>query len=103
MREDVGDVRAAAAPAALPGLRVAPVTPDLARYFGGSSERGLLVVQADSTWDPIRTGNVLVRVDGAPADAARLRSAFSGRQQSTIAFLRRGRVLTVTLPANARR
>lgn len=106
VREDVSDGRpdaAPAAPAALPGLRVAPVTPDLARYFGEGSERGLLVVQADSTWDPIRAGDVLVRVDGAPAEVARLRAAFSGRQQSTVEFLRRGRVLTLTLQAGAPR
>jgi len=83
--------------AGLPGLRLAPVNEDLAAYFGEGSARGLLVVQADAAWDPVRAGDVVLRVDGAPADAERLRAAFAPRRRSTIELLRRRRVLTVTL------
>ena len=85
----------------LPGLRLAAVDDDLAAYFGEGSARGLLVVQADATWDPIRTGDVVLRVDGAPANVDRLRSTLDTRRGSTIELLRKRRVLTVTLHARA--
>ncbi|GJG87219.1 hypothetical protein tb265_24000 [Gemmatimonadetes bacterium T265] len=85
----------------LPGLRLAAVNEDLAAYFGEGSARGLLVVQADASWDPIRTGDVVLRVDGAPADAERLRAAFQPQRRSTIEILRRRRVLTVALRGRA--
>lgn len=81
----------------LPGLRLTSVNADLATYFGEGSASGLLVVQADAAWDPIRAGDVVLRVDGAPADADRLRAAFAPGHRSTIELLRRRRVLTVTL------
>ena len=81
----------------LPGLRLTTVNADLATYFGEGSASGLLVVQADAAWDPIRAGDVVLRVDGASADADRLRAAFAPGRRSTIELLRRRRVLTVTL------
>ena len=84
----------------LPGLRFAAVNDDLAAYFGEGSARGLLIVQADATWDPIRSGDVVVRVDGAPANPERLRAAFATQRQSTIELLRRRRLLTVTRHAH---
>ncbi len=81
----------------LPGLRLAPVNEELAAYFGSGSARGLLVVQASAEWDPVRSGDVVLRVDGAPATVERLRVAFDPHRRSTIELLRRRRALTVTL------
>jgi len=64
----------------VPGLTLSPVSDDLADYFGDGSERGLLVLQADASWSPIRNGDVLLSIDGAPVTADRLRAAVEARQ-----------------------
>jgi hypothetical protein len=66
-------------------------------YFGDGSERGLLVLQADASWSPIRNGDVLLSIDGAPVTADRLRAAVEARQSARIELLRRRRQMTVTL------
>lgn len=81
----------------IPGLSLSPVSDDLADYFGDGSERGLLVLQADPSWSPIRTGDVLLSIDGAPVTADRLRAAMEARQSARIDLLRRRRQMTVTL------
>ncbi|MDQ6829741.1 MAG: PDZ domain-containing protein [Gemmatimonadota bacterium] len=78
------------------GMRVSNVTDDLVSYFGEGSDRGLLVLQADTSWDPIRAGDVILRVNGAPVSLARLRDALD-RRQSTVELLRRKRTLKVTV------
>ncbi|HKG95401.1 MAG TPA: hypothetical protein VKA84_26005, partial [Gemmatimonadaceae bacterium] len=95
---------APAAPAAgggtaLPGLSVTAVGAELVAYFGEGSERGLLVLQADSSWAPIKTGDVIMSINGAPVTAQRLRSTLTSRRQSAVELLRRKRPLTVALPA----
>ena len=83
----------------VPGLSLSPVSDDLSDYFGDGSERGLLVLQADAAWSPIRNGDVILSVDGAPVTPSRLRDARDARQPVRIELLRRRRQMTVTLNA----
>jgi S1-C subfamily serine protease len=83
--------------ASLPGLRVAAVVDELKDYFGEGSEGGLLVVGCDASWDPIRNGDVILRVNGEPANIDRLRGAVDPEHQTRVDLLRRGRYLMVTL------
>ena len=94
--EDVGD-RAASRRGSndVPGLSLSPVSDDLSDYFGDGSERGLLVLQAESSWSPIR--DVILTVDGAPVTPERLRQAVDARQPVRIEILRRRRPMSVTL------
>jgi S1-C subfamily serine protease len=73
------------------------VSDDLADYFGEGSERGLLVLQAESSWDPIRAGDVILTVDGSAATADRLRDLADSRRPVRVELLRRRRQMTVTL------
>ena len=81
----------------VPGLSLSPVSDDLSDYFGDGSERGLLVLQADAAWSPIRNGDVILSVDGAPVSPSRLRDARDSRQPVRVELLRRRRQMTVTL------
>ena len=81
----------------VPGLSLSPVSDDLSDYFGDGSERGLLVLQAESSWSPIRNGDVILSVDGAPVTPDRLRQALDSRRPVRIEILRRRRQMTVTL------
>lgn len=83
----------------VPGLSLSPVSEDLSDYFGDGSERGLLVLQADAAWSPIRNGDVILSVDGAPVNPSRLRDARDSRQPVRVELLRRRRQMTVTLNA----
>ena len=89
--------RGSSTSAEVPGLSLSPVSDDLADYFGDGSERGLLVLQADASWVPIRNGDVILSVDGAPVTADRLRAALDSRQPARIELLRRRRQLSVTI------
>jgi hypothetical protein len=97
--DDVGDRSSTrrAGNVDVPGLTLSPVSDDLADYFGDGSERGLLVLQADASWSPIRNGDVLLSIDGAPVSADRLRAALESRQPARLDLLRRRRQMTVTL------
>ena len=46
------------------GLRLAPVTPGLASYFGAGSEKGLVVLAAPDDWKPLQAGDVVLSVNG---------------------------------------
>jgi hypothetical protein len=81
----------------VPGLTLSPVSDDLAEYFGDGSERGLLVLQADANWFPIRNGDVLLSIDGAPATPDRLRATLDSHQSVRIDLLRRRRQMTVSI------
>jgi len=85
----------------LPGLRTTAVGDELVAYFGEDSRGGLLVVEADSSWAPIRTGDVILSVDGEAADIGRLRNALDPRRETRVELLRRGRSLTVRLHPGA--
>jgi hypothetical protein len=81
----------------IPGLSLSPVSDDLADYFGDGSDRGLLVLQADASWSPVRNGDVLLTVDGSPVTPSRLRDAHDARQPVRIELIRRRRQMSVTL------
>ena len=77
-----------------------PVTSELVPYFGEESQRGLLVTDADSSWAPIRAGDVILRVNGTRVySVERLKTAIDQRRDNTVEIVRRGRVITVTLAA----
>lgn len=94
---DRSSSRRGASSSDIPGLSLSPVSDDLADYFGDGSERGLLVLQADPSWSPIRNGDVILSVDGAPVTSSRLREARESRQPVRVELLRRRRQMTVTL------
>lgn len=81
----------------LRGLRVTVVSEELEAYFGEGSARGLLVLEADESWAPIRTGDVIVRVDGAPATTDSLRDALDSRRATEVEVLRRRRSLILSI------
>jgi S1-C subfamily serine protease len=81
----------------LGGLRVTIVTEELEPYFGEGSARGLLVLEAEESWAPIRAGDVIVRVDGAPATLELLREARDSRRATEVELLRRRRSIIVSL------
>jgi hypothetical protein len=81
----------------VPGLSLSPVSDDLTEYFGDGSDRGLLVLLADASWAPIRNGDVILNVDGAPVSPSRLRDAHDSRQPVRVELLRRRRQMSVTL------
>jgi PDZ domain-containing protein len=96
--ENLGDrVAPRRASGDVPGLSLSAVSEDLSDYFGDGSERGLLVLQAETSWDPIRPGDVILTVDGSPANADRLRDAADSRRPVRIELLRRRHQMTVTL------
>jgi hypothetical protein len=82
----------------LNGLRLSLVTPGLASYFGEGSERGVLVVEADSSWSPLRAGDVILRLNGTRVRRNdRIRFELAPRQENTVDIMRRGREMTLTL------
>ena len=81
----------------LRGLRVTVVSDELEPYFGEGAARGLLVLQADESWAPIRTGDVIVRVDGRPATTEALRDALDARRSTEVEVLRRRRSLVLSI------
>ena len=88
--------REAPADESLRGLRVNTVTSELESYFGEGTAGGLLVLEADESWAPIRAGDVIVRVDGEPATQALLRAARDSRQATEIEILRKKRSIIVS-------
>jgi hypothetical protein len=76
---------------------VAAVVDELKDYFGEGSQGGLLVLGCDTSWDPVRNGDVILRVNGEPASLDRLRDALDPQRQTRIDLLRRGRYMMVTL------
>ena len=48
----------------LQGLRLARVNDDLAENLGRGSERGFLVLDPSPRWNGLRSGDVLLEVDG---------------------------------------
>lgn len=94
---------ATAAPAgdtSIPGIRTTPVTDELTDYFGAESRGGILVLEADSSWAPVRKGDVILRVNGQRATTDILRAASTDRTHpAQVDLLRRGRYLMVTVHA----
>ena len=87
---------------ALPGISVSTVADELVPVLGEGSEGGLLVLKADDSWDPVRPGDVILRVNDAPATVERLRAAHASSRASTIDVLRRKREISLVLDPGAR-
>lgn len=80
----------------LPGMRLAKVGSDLADYLGAGAEQGLLVLEIEDMWTPLRVGDVLLTVNGRAVrrgDSAAIALDTAG--ENTIEVIRRGRRLTV--------
>jgi cell division septum initiation protein DivIVA len=84
----------------LSGLSLAAVDLDFAQQFGRGSENGALVVRTGRVWEPIRTGDVILSVEGRSVrDGNSLDITFDRRRDQQIEILRNGRKETITLPA----
>ena len=82
---------------AVSGLELARVSGELAAYLGAQADSALSVIRASDAWEPMRAGDVIVRVDGAAPDQERLRSALEAHRRVSVTLLRRGRAFTVLL------
>ena len=94
---DRAATRASAAERTLEGISLSTVADELVPVLGEGSESGLLVLKADDSWDPIRPGDVILRVNDQPATIERLRAARNAGRASTIDVLRRKREISVVL------
>jgi hypothetical protein len=83
----------------LPGLELTVVGPDLATYFGPGSERGMLVLRAEDGWHGIRTGDVLLTIDGRPIrlQDGSTRATLRRDDPSVVELLRAGQRMRVTI------
>ena len=80
----------------LPGMRLAKVGADLADYLGAGADRGLLVLEIEDVWAPLKIGDVILAVNGRAVrngDAAAV--ALDTEGENTIELIRRGRKITV--------
>lgn len=74
------------------GLRLAPVNPELATYLGKGSEHGALVVDAPAWAPELRSGDVILAIDGEPVQrGGGLSVAIDRSHAATITFLREGK------------
>ena len=81
----------------IPGIRYAPVAPELASVVGEGTEGGLFVFFADSSWAPIQSGDVILRVDGRTVEPSRLRAAIGSPEPAAFEIIRQRRRIIVTL------
>ena len=80
------------------GLSLALVDRDFAQQFGAGSENGALVVRTRSEWDPIRTGDVILSVDGRSVrHGDTLDISFDRRREQRVEVIRRGKRETLML------
>ncbi len=110
-RADADDVRSNArgtlrgrtdgATLVLSGLSLAAVDRDFAQQFGRGAEDGALVVRTRGEWEPIRSGDVILSVEGRPVrDGNSLDISFDRSRDQRLEILRNGRKETITLPAS---
>jgi hypothetical protein len=78
------------------GLELTSVSGELATYLGPQASAALVVTRASEVWEPMRAGDVLLKVDGRAPDPVGLRVALNARQHISVLLLRRGRSFTVT-------
>jgi len=80
----------------IPGLAIAPVTPDLAEYLGKGSRDGYLVLESSGQWSALHAGDVLLSVNG---DCVRQTGISTASDAREAVVLRKGRKLTLNLAA----
>lgn len=81
----------------VPGLDLTTISPELAAYFGEGAENGLLVLKANESWNQLRAGDVVLRIDGLVATPSRIRTLADARSPSSVEVLRRKRVIEVSI------
>lgn len=85
----------------LSGLSLAAVDRDFAQQFGRGSEDGALVVRTRREWEPIRTGDVILSIEGRSVrDGNSLDISFDRDRDQRLEIIRSGRRETITLPAS---
>ncbi len=89
-----------AAKLSLAGLELARVSGDLAVFLGSQADSALLVQSASEAWEPLRAGDVVLKVDGAAPELSRLRDTLASERPVTLVVLRRGRTFSVALSGN---
>jgi len=83
------------------GLRMTPVTPNLASYFGPGSEKGMLVLAAPDQWQPLQAGDVVLTLNGKSVSRASGGNYISidTEQDNTFGVLRKGKKMTLSVKA----
>ena len=85
------------------GLRLTRVTPDLASYFGAGSEKGLLVLDAADEWQPVKTGDVVLTLNGRAVQrdgGQRVSLSLESGKDNTFGILRKGKKMTIIVKAH---
>jgi S1-C subfamily serine protease len=83
------------------GLRMSPVSPGLASYFGAGSEKGLVVLAASDQWQPLAAGDVVLTVNGKPvsrSEGGKYISIDTDRD-NTFGILRKGKKMSLIVKA----
>jgi S1-C subfamily serine protease len=84
-----------------PGLRLTSVTPELAAYFGAGSEKGLLVLEASDEWTPLKTGDVVLKLNGRPVVRGQTSSmSLESDEDNTFSVIRKQKTISVTVKAH---
>ena len=83
------------------GLRMAPVTPGLASYFGAGSEKGLVVLSATEDWKPLVAGDVVLTLNGKAVarDDGGNYISMDTDQDNTFGILRKGKKMSLIVKA----
>jgi S1-C subfamily serine protease len=83
------------------GLRLAPVTPGLASYFGAGSEKGLVVLAAPDDWKPLQAGDVVLSVNGKAVsrESGGHYITIDTDQDNTFGILRKGKKMSLIVKA----
>jgi S1-C subfamily serine protease len=82
----------------LQGLRLARVNDDLAETLGRGSERGFLVLETGRDWSGLRSGDVLLSVDGRPVrDGSSARITLDSGDDHSAEVIRDGRRRQVSI------
>ena len=82
------------------GLSLATVDRDFAQRFGEGSENGALVVRLRGDWEPLKTGDVLLSIEGRSVrDGSSLDITINRSRDQRLEILRNGKKESITLPA----
>ena len=82
----------------LPGMQLAKVGEELAAYLGAGTDQGLLVVEVDDIWAPLRAGDVILAVNGRAVrrgDAALVQ--LRTMEANELDVIRRGRRVAIAV------
>jgi len=77
------------------GLRLVPVDNELKDYLGAGSERGLVVTRVPEWARPLRTGDVILQINGKPVRDGDSSVVELGNGKPTFELLRKGQRMTI--------